>query len=70
MSALHESLAKYVALRRALGTQLAEPAKTLVQFIDFIEAEGSTFITSSLALRWATKPQGVQRATYADSPPT
>ena len=30
MSALRDALAQYVALRRALGTQLQEPAMTLV----------------------------------------
>jgi hypothetical protein len=29
MSALHHALAQYIAVRRALGTRLAEPAVTL-----------------------------------------
>jgi len=56
---------QYVALRRALGTKLQEPARTLERFLDFLEREGSEFITSELALRWAMEPQGVQRATWA-----
>ena len=63
MSALQEALTQYVALRRALGTQLQEPARTLCHFVEFLEREGSEFITSELALRWAMEPKPVQRAT-------
>jgi integrase len=65
MSALRDALPQYVALRRALGTQLQEPARTLDQFLEFVEREGSEFITSELALRWAMEPKGVQHATWA-----
>jgi len=65
MSALRDALPQYVSLRRALGTQLQEPARTLNRFVEFVEREGSEFITSELALRWAMEPQGVQRATWA-----
>jgi site-specific recombinase XerD len=62
---MHDALTQYVALRRALGTQLKEPARTLVHFVEFLEREGSEFITSELALRWAMEPKLVQRATWA-----
>jgi integrase len=65
MSTLHDALAQYVLVRRALGTRLAEPAATLRQFVAFLEREGSPRITTALALRWAMAPQGVQRATWA-----
>lgn len=65
MSAMHESLAAYVATRRALGTKLREPAISLRRFVDLLEREGATHITTSLALRWATEPVGVQPATWA-----
>jgi integrase len=65
MSPLHDALTQYVALRRALGAKLEEPARTLERFIEFLERQGSEFITSELALRWAMEPQGVQRATWA-----
>jgi hypothetical protein len=65
MSAMHDALVQYVALRRALGTQLQEPAMTLVKFVDFLERQGAEFITSELALRWAMEPKLVQRATWA-----
>ena len=39
MSALRDALVQYVALRRALGTQLQEPAMTLVHFLEFLERD-------------------------------
>ncbi len=60
-----EALVQYVAIRRALGTKLAEPERTLGQFLSFLEREHSSRITTALALRWAMTPQGVQRATWA-----
>lgn len=65
MSPLREALTQYVAVRRALGTQLREPAVTLGHFVALLERESADFITLDLALRWATEPQGVQRATWA-----
>src|SRR5574340_331237 len=65
MSAIRDALTQYFALRRALGAKLEEPARTLGQFLDFLEREGSEFITSALALRWAVEPKNVQRATWA-----
>lgn len=64
MMPLDEALSQYVAVRRALGTQLREPAKTLRQFVAFVEGEGASRITTTLALRWATARPNVQRATW------
>ena len=65
MSGLHDALTQYVALRRALGTQLHESARALGHFVELLEREGAEFITSELALRWAMEPKLVQRATWA-----
>jgi len=65
MTSLRHALKQYVALRRALGTQLGEPARTLGHFVDFLKREGAEIITPELALRWAMKPKGVQHATWA-----
>ena len=65
MSALREALARYIEVRRALGSTLVEPASTLAQFVAFLEREGATHITTALALQWAMVPHGVQRATWA-----
>jgi len=55
MNGLRDALPQYVALRRALGTKLQEPARALERFLDFLEREGSEFITSELALRWSRR---------------
>lgn len=65
MSTLHAALKEYLATRRALGTQLKWPASSLRRFVDYVKAQGADFITTDLALRWATQPVGVQRATHA-----
>jgi site-specific recombinase XerD len=65
MRAIRDALIQYIAVRRALGTQLREPAVTLGHFVEFLEREGAEFITIKLAIRWAQEPQNVQRATWA-----
>ena len=55
---LREALVQYVAIRRALGTKLAEPERTLGQFVSFLEREHSSRITTALTLRWAMTPPG------------
>lgn len=65
MSALHDALTEYLQTRRALGTKLGWPESSLRRFVDFVETEGAEFITTEIALRWAIKSAGVQRATHA-----
>jgi integrase len=65
MKALRDALPEYLAIRRALGTQLKEAGVSLIHFLDFMEAEGSEVITLQIALRWAMMPADVQRATWA-----
>lgn len=65
MSALHDALTEYLATRRALGTQLGWPESSLRGFVDFVEAQGADFVTTEVAVRWATQSVGVQRATHA-----
>lgn len=65
MTATRDALTQYIIVRRALGTRLQEPARTLGYFVDFLEHKKATFITTSLALRWACEPKNVQRATWA-----
>jgi len=65
MIALRDALAKYIAVRRALGTQLRDAAMTLSHFVEFLEEQGAESVTTQLALRWARKPQQAQRSTWA-----
>lgn len=65
MKSLHAHLRQYIAARRALGTQLREPAKTLSKFVQFLGRRKARFITIPLALEWCQQSKNVQRATWA-----
>lgn len=65
MSALSEALKKYLALRRGLGSELRRPGAYLRRFVEFLDHEGATVITTKLALRWATAPADATPATWA-----
>lgn len=65
MSGLQVTLDEYLAVRRALGAQLRAQGHLLQQFVEFATREGAAFITTELALRWATKPADVQPAWWA-----
>ncbi len=59
MSELRKSLRSYLALRRALGFKLESQGRLLHRFVDFAEAQGASFITRDLALRFAlASPHG------------
>lgn len=64
MTAIRDSLAQYVAVRRALGASFYEPALALGHFVDLLEHEGAEFITTDLAMRWAMAPVLAERATW------
>ena len=65
MSPLRTALTEYLALQRALGFKLQTAGITLQQFVHCAEREEALWITTDLALRWATQPQGVQPAHWA-----
>jgi len=65
MKSLEDHLTEYIAVRRALGTQLQEPANTLRGFIDFLGRRRAKFITIPLALEWSQQSKAIQRATWA-----
>jgi site-specific recombinase XerD len=54
MSRLRSALKEYLALRRALGYKLYRTELQLKQFVEFAEHAGATYITTELALKWAT----------------
>lgn len=58
MTDLRATLADYLALRRSLGYRLIDAQHLLTQFLDYLEANGATAITTALALSWATLPVG------------
>lgn len=56
MSALRQSLAEYLAVRRALGYRLEGAERLLGQFLDYLDAKGADRITVEDAVAWATLP--------------
>lgn len=60
-----QALNEYLAMRRVLGFELREVAGCLRNFVTFLEAEGASYITRELALRWATRPAEAQPSTWA-----
>lgn len=65
MSALRDALAEYLATRRSLGFKLRDAAGYLNDFVALAEAEGTSHITTELALRWAKQPATAQPAHWA-----
>ncbi len=65
MNPLPRALTEYLDVRRALGFKLTETGAFLTQFVHFAHQEGETIITTDLALRWATQPQGTNPAHWA-----
>lgn len=66
MTTLHDAVNEYLAIRRALGAPLARAAAQLRRFAAFVDSEGSDFVTTALALRWAQQPAQAQPATWAE----
>jgi integrase/recombinase XerD len=55
---LLRSAQEYLALRRALGFKLYRETWLLPDFVGFLTAHGSAFITTDLAVQWALQPAG------------
>lgn len=64
MNALQQALNNYIAMRRSLGFQLRLPASCLRNFVAFLQTERASYITTELALRWATLPEKAQPSTW------
>ena len=65
MSRLERALDDYIGIRRSLGSKLRQPASLLLKFVAFLQTEGASRITTTLALRWATQPMGVEPYRWA-----
>jgi len=62
---LEQALKDYLSIRRNLGFRLRLPASALRNFVAFLESEGASYVTTELALRWATQPAKAQPSTWA-----
>jgi integrase/recombinase XerD len=58
MSRLHQALADYLTMRRALGYKMDKAERLLGQFTAFAGERGETHIRTETALAWATLPSG------------
>ena len=58
MSNLHQALADYLTMRRALGYKMDKAERLLGQFVAFAEESGETHVRTETALAWATQPPG------------
>jgi integrase/recombinase XerD len=65
MNPLERALEDYIGIRRSLGSQLRQPASLLRKFVSFLRTEDASGITTTLALRWATQPTGVEPFRWA-----
>jgi len=65
MSDLQAALDKYLNIRRALGFKLRDEGTALPHFLLFLDKKGASFITTDLALQWATLPENVLPAHWA-----
>jgi integrase/recombinase XerD len=59
MSALEETLADYLRIRRQLGFEMPQDGRLLEGFVGFLGQAGAERITTELALTWARMPVDV-----------
>jgi integrase len=58
MSRLHQVLADYLSVRRAMGYKLERAGKLLAQFVDYLDDVEVATVTVDDCLAWATLPAG------------
>ena len=56
MKPLRNAVEDYIALRRSLGFKLRDMATGLTEFTAFLEQKEAPYITTALAVEWATQP--------------
>lgn len=66
MNKLKKDVKEYLAVRRALGYELRLAGAALHNFVSFLSKEGASFITTELALRWATLSVNAQPAQWSN----
>ena len=66
MSSSSKALDEYLAVRRALGYKLLLEGRLLRRFIEFAKHARADYITTELALKWATQPAHAQPCQWAN----
>lgn len=65
MKSLKQTVQEYIRMRRHLGFKMRHEERRLRRFVSFMELHNASYITTRLALKWATEPADAQRATWA-----
>lgn len=65
MNDLRHALDSYLALRRALGFKLERAEHELRKFVGYAQSQPSAFLTTSMALAWATQSNNASPITWA-----
>jgi len=55
MSALSQHLQEYLRLRRLLGHDLADAARLLPRFVDYLGANNAEYVTIEAAVAWSER---------------
>jgi integrase/recombinase XerD len=63
---LEKALNDYLRIRRSLGFRLQDQERYLRNFVAFLQVQGASYITTELALHWATQSAKVQLSTKAE----
>lgn len=58
MNGLTQAAQDYLVIRRALGFKLKLHAHLLPDLVAFLDEAGASFVTTDLAVQWATQPAG------------
>lgn len=66
MSTLHQAVADYLRIRRALGYKLERHGRLLPQFADYLSEVGASTVTTEHALSWAMQPGGDKTRWWGD----
>src|SRR5262249_14427956 len=66
MKSLKQAAQDYIQMRRHLGFKMRHEERRLRRFVSFMEQEKSPYVTTKLALKWATQPAEAQHATWAE----
>ena len=65
MMGLDQALKDYLAVRRSLGYKLKLQGKCLSDFVAYVEHSGNPFISTPIALTWATQPADATPNTWS-----
>ena len=56
MKSLKQAAQDYIRMRQHLGFKMQHEERRLKRFVSFMEVQKASYITTKLALKWATEP--------------